>query len=78
MEDLLKQIVKAKEVTNKAINLFVSTLRELEKSNAILDETITSEYDEIAMHTKNIQVAREEMVSNNTIIEKLKEFLPTA
>ena len=65
---------KAQGIANKAINVFTSTIDELQRSNSILVDVIDDAELVIARRTSQIASAKSIIESNSGMISKLKEF----
>jgi len=65
---------KAQGIANKAINVFTSTIDELQRSNSILVDVIDDAELVIARRTSQIASAKSTIESNSGMISKLKEF----
>jgi len=70
----VKQIEKAKNIADKAINVFTSTVDELTSSSDVLTTVILREEEVIKECQARIDIAKSHIGNNSTMISKLKEF----
>lgn len=69
-----KLIEQAQGIATKAIDIFTSTIGELEKSNQILMGVIADANKKIDEHVSHIEKAQTHYNSNQALIGKLSEF----
>ena len=72
-----ERIREAKAKSQKAVMIFQDTLKQLNTANEILLDVIDDEEELITEHQQNIQEAENSILSNQYVIDRLKDFVPT-
>jgi len=70
------KISNAKALANKALNIFFTTIDELNKSNDVLRNVVADEENKIDEHKGNIVEANYAISQNTEVIKKLQELVP--